>query len=116
MTDQASFRLETADGLPLVLVSGEIDLANVAQFKSFVRDAAGNSTGPLLVSLSAISYLDSHMLEALVDLAKRLRTNRRRLLVTAPRDSAAGHILRLTGIELAIEVFESDEEALQSLS
>ena len=56
------------------------------------------------------------MLEALVDLAKRLRTNRRRLLVTAPRDSAAGHILRLTGIELAIEVFESDEEALQSLS
>jgi anti-anti-sigma factor len=116
MTEQATFQLEAVDGVPLLAVSGEVDLANVGEFKAFVRDAAANSVGPLVVSLAGISYLDSHMLEALVDLAKRLRTTRRRLLVTAPRESAAGHILRLTGIELAIEVFESDEEAIQSLS
>ncbi|HXW51597.1 MAG TPA: STAS domain-containing protein [Candidatus Acidoferrales bacterium] len=116
MTDQATFQLEAVDEVPLVVVSGEIDVANVAQFKAFVQGAAAKTTGPLVVSLDGISYMDSHMLEALVDVAKRLRTNRRRLLVTAPRQSAAGHILRLTGIELAIEVFESNEEAVQSLS
>lgn len=115
MTDQATFRQEAIKGVPLVIASGEIDLSNVDQFKSFVREVAANESGPLIISLGGLSYLDSHMLEALVDTGRRLRTNRRRLLVSAPKESPAGHILRLTGIELAIEVFESDEAAIDSL-
>lgn len=115
MTDQAKFQLQVVKGTPVVSVVGEIDIANVAHFKSFMKDAAAADGGPLVLSLAGVSYLDSHMLEALVDVSKRLRTNRRRLLVCAPKDCPAGYILRLTGIELAIEVFESDEQALQSL-
>ncbi len=115
MTEQASFRLEVVDGVPVIVVGGEIDLANVDQFKSFVTDAAAHESGSLIVSLRAVSYLDSHTLEVLADLGKRLRTNRQRLLISAPRDCAAGHILRLTGIDLAVEVFENDDEALASL-
>jgi anti-anti-sigma factor len=116
MTDQATFQLDATNGVPLVRVTGEIDLANVGEFKAFVRDAAAGSAGPMLVSLGGVSYMDSHMLAALVDVSRRLRTNRRRLLIAAPRSTAAGRILRLTSIELAIEVFESDEDALRSLA
>jgi anti-anti-sigma factor len=115
VTDQATFQLQVVESVPLIAVAGEIDLSNVAQFKSFVADAASKENGAMVLSLSGVSYLDSHMLAAIVDLSKRLRTNRRRLAICAPQGSPAGRILRVTGIDSTIEVFETDDEALQSV-
>lgn len=115
MTDQATFQLLEVKGISVVVVGGEVDIANVDQFKQFLTDAAASDRGPLVVSLEKATYLDSHMLEALVEASKRLRTNRRRLLVVAPKETAAGHIMRLTSIELAIETFETLDDALQSV-
>jgi anti-anti-sigma factor len=115
VTDQATFQLQVVESVPLITVAGEIDLSNVAQFKSFVSDATAKGTGAIVISLSGVSYLDSHMLAAIVDLSKRLRTNRRRLVISAPKESPAARVLRITGIDSTIEVFESGEEALQSV-
>lgn len=116
MTDQAQFLLQVANGVPVLAISGEIDIANIDQFKASAADAARDDSERIIVSLEKVTYLDSHTLEALVDLGKRLRTNRRRLLVVAPKSSPAGRILRTTGLELAIALFESVDDALQSTS
>ena len=116
MTDQAQFQLQAVDGIPLLAISGEIDIANIDQFKSFASNAARDDSERIIVSLEKVTYLDSHTLEALVDLGKRLRTNRRRLLVVAPKSTPSGRILRTTGIELAIALFETVDDALQSTS
>ena len=114
VTDQATFQLRVTDGTAIVTVSGEIDIANVDQFKTNILDAARSANGPIIVSLERLSYADSHTLEALVSMSKRLRTNRRRLLVVAPAWSACGRILRVTGLELAIALFETLDDALHS--
>lgn len=114
MTSQATYQLLPADHAVIVTVSGEIDLANIDQFKAFLADAAKKDNGALIVSLEKAEYVDSHTLEALVDLSKRLSTNRRRLLVAASAASPAGRILRTTGIDLAVAIFESLDDALQS--
>jgi anti-anti-sigma factor len=116
VTDQAHFQLQVVDGTPVLAVSGEIDIANIDEFKSFAANAARDDSDRLILSLEKVTYLDSHTLEALVDLGKRLRTNRRRLLVVAPKISPAGRILRTTGLDLAIALFETIDDALQSTS
>ena len=116
LTDQAQFRLQAAEGTPILAISGEIDIANIEQFKSFAADAARDDSERIIVSLEKVTYLDSHTLEALVDLGKRLRTNRRRLLVVAPKNTPSGRILRTTGLDLAIALFETVDDAMQSTS
>ena len=116
MTDQAQFQLQALNGIPVLTVAGEIDIANINDFRSAVGEAARDDSERLIVSLEKVRYLDSHTLEALVDLGKRLRTNRRRLLVVAPKNSPSGRILRTTGIELAIALFETVDDAMQSTS
>jgi anti-anti-sigma factor len=114
MTDQASFRLQRIDKTPLVLVSGEVDLSNVAAFRSFVAQAAQDESSAVVVSLSLVSYFDSHMLAALAELSQRLQTNRKRLLVCAERNSAAAHILRLNGMDRGIQVFDNEASAIEA--
>lgn len=115
MTDQADFQLQASNGVAIVSATGEIDIANIDQFKSFVLSAARNGQGPMIVSFEKVTYLDSHTLEAVVDLGKRLRTNRRRLLVVAPKESPSGRILRISGIDLAIALFETVDDATHSV-
>lgn len=115
MTDQAIFQIQATNGIAVVIATGEIDIANIDQFKTFIADSARSHDGPLIISTEKVTYLDSHTLEALVNLSKRLLTNRRRLLVVAPKDSPSGRILRTTGIELAIALFETVDDAVQSL-
>ena len=116
MTDQAHFQLQVVNTTPVLAVSGEIDIANIDEFKSYTANAARDDNDRLILSLEKVTYLDSHTLEALVDLGKRLRTNRRRLLVVAPKSSPSGRILRTTGLEVAIALFETVDDALQSMS
>lgn len=116
MTDQAQFLLQVVNGTPVLAISGEIDIANVDQFRSSATDAARDDSERVIISLEKVRYLDSHALEAVVDLSKRLRTNRRRLLVVAPKSSPAGRIMRTTGIELAVALYETVDDALQSMA
>lgn len=112
MTEQASFQLRDADGITIVDAAGEIDVSNFEQLRALVRSIGPDSPAPVIVSFQHVRYLDSHTVEVLVELSKRLNTNRRRLLVVAPAESAAGRILRISNLEIAIPLFESLEEAL----
>ena len=48
-----------ADGEPILIVEGEIDLSNVDLFTDALRTATAGSRRPLTVDLSAVKYLDS---------------------------------------------------------
>lgn len=115
MNEQATFRRRDDDGVVVVSASGEIDIANIDQFKSYVSTAAREVDGAIVISLEAVSYLDSHTLAALVEFDKRLRTNRRRLVVVAPSGTSAGRILRIAGLEFAVRVCESLDDAFANL-
>lgn len=115
MNEQATFRHRGENGIVVVTASGEIDIANIDQFRSYVSTAARDAGSAIVISLESVSYLDSHTLAALVEFDKRLRTNRRRLVVVAPAGTSAGRILRIAGLELVVRVCESLDDALVSL-
>ena len=111
MTDQATFRLREFNGVPVIEVTGELDIANIDDFRAFVRDATLADGVSVIVSFERVSYFDSHALEALVEFSKRLHTNRRQLRIVARRESPAGRLLRTSNLDLALRLFETVDEA-----
>lgn len=57
-----------ADGTPRLSVSGEIDMSNAAA----LAEALGAGSGPLVVDLTGVEYLDSAALSVLFAHADRL--------------------------------------------
>lgn len=64
----------TADGVPRVVVTGEIDMTNVAAFTDALTAAAESAggTGVFAVDLGAVKYLDSAGINALFAQTKRV--------------------------------------------
>ncbi|MEU5692980.1 STAS domain-containing protein [Actinosynnema sp. NPDC020468] len=60
---------ETAEGTPVLKVSGEIDMSNSDDFNHELRGALAHRTTetPLLVDLTAVDYLDSAALAVLFE-------------------------------------------------
>jgi len=69
MTD-AQFRVTVAsdDATPVVVASGDIDLANVADFSDAMANATNGSTA-LTVDLTEVNYCDSAAVRALFAVA-----------------------------------------------
>lgn len=76
--------------------------------------AAREETGPLLVDLTNVSYIDSSALTALVDLHSRFRRDNRQLAVVAPPGSAVAVVLGLTGLRDRLTIYETRQAALES--
>lgn len=80
----------TADQSPLVVVSGDIDLANVDEFQATMAQACAESSA-LTVDLTAVDYCDSAAVRALFALAA---TVVELTMIVTP----TGHIKTLVGI------------------
>jgi anti-anti-sigma factor len=103
MTDLARVETSTADGTPIVRVSGEIDLSNAAR----VRDAIGAAIPDLpvvVVDLTGTEYLDSAGIAMLFRLAGRLDYNRQKLELVVPTDAPIRAVIRLTNLDQVITV------------
>lgn len=53
------------DGAPVLLVAGEVDMSNSAQFAEAIEQALAPEAGPLTVDLTRVEYLDSAGLSVL---------------------------------------------------
>ncbi len=92
----------TADHPPLVAVSGDIDLANVDEFKDAMAKACKGSAA-LTVDLTGVSYCDSAAVRALFALAA---TTELRMVV-----KPTGHIatlLAISGLDRVADVVRTD--------
>jgi anti-sigma B factor antagonist len=92
---------------------GELDLARVGDFRIELADAAGRRAERVVVDLSAVSFIDSSGLSALVELHNRLRRDRRELAVVVPGGTAARVVLSLCGLQTRLAVFETRQAALE---
>ena len=88
---QARFavRVSSADQPPVVAVSGDVDLANIAEFEQAMSKAR-NGSDALTVDLTEVSYCDSAAVRALFALAADAQ------LTMIVRQT--GHITTLLGI------------------
>ncbi|MBL7497389.1 STAS domain-containing protein [Frankia sp. CNm7] len=74
------------DGRPVLSARGEIDMSNLPEFRAALA-AAVTGSGPIVVDLTAVDYLDSGAINALFVHAEHLHLICNRVLLPALRIS-----------------------------
>jgi anti-sigma B factor antagonist len=89
--------LEITTGPGVVRVAGELDLQNVEDVRGAVEALAAEQSGPVLLDLGGVTFVDSTGIRLLVELTVASRRDGDRLRI-APSD-AVSDVLRLCGLE-----------------
>ena len=93
---------------------GELDLATVAEFEERVADTLDGDPLPILIDLSGCTFIDSSVLAALLQLrAHSGSSDRHRFAVVALAQPL--RVLRITGFDQQIPVYETARAALHGL-
>jgi len=86
-----------ANGLPVVTVSGDVDLANASELEPSILRALEAAPGPIVVDLEALTFIDSSGLRALVSASREARSRGASLqLRNVPRH--AQRVLDISGL------------------
>lgn len=113
----APFRVEAESNgtLHTVSVAGELDQSTAPELRTALADAIGDQTRGLLVDLSDCNFIDSTGLSLLVETKRRLAEDQRRFGVCCA-DADVRRLLELTGIDQAVNLFDTRAEAVAALS
>jgi len=109
-----SVRTETIDGVPIVVVSGELDLALAAVATPELNAAIRGGARGVVIDLSAVEFIDSTGLVLLLGAYRRLDAADRQLAIACPNRSAH-RLFRLTRLDHVLPLQDSRERALESV-
>src|SRR3954452_5653062 len=105
---------ETAASLHTVRVSGELDQSTAPEMRTALDDALAAGAN-ILIDLSDCEFIDSTGLSLLVEAKRDLDGGERRFGVCCP-DPNVRRLLELTGIDQAVNLFDTRDDALAALS
>ena len=111
MTELATFDVRESGGFRVVVAVGEIDISNAHEFRRALHDAAPAGTEALIISLAAITYMDSNAFAVLLETSRRFGVSRRELRIVCPPDSSCGKLVRIAGLHTVFPMFDSIETA-----
>lgn len=95
-------------GLATVSVSGDLDMVTVARLRESVDEATRARPDKLVLDLSAVTFLDSAGLGALVT-AHHRRDTTTRIVANTPETLRP---IQITGLDTLLHVFPTREEAV----
>ena len=104
-------QFETVDGVRIVKVGNEVDIANAPVFERYLSEAAEESDA-LVVSLQDCRYIDSSGLRPLVRLAERFGD---RFAIVVPVGTQIRRIFELCHLDDAMNVRATLSEALNTV-
>jgi anti-sigma B factor antagonist len=117
MSPRSSFSIQLAP-VPeahVVVVSGEIEMATATGFEHALRAALGAEvSAALLVDLTAVKFIDSKGVSALMRVLAPRRGPGRRVAVVAKRPIRM--MLEIAGLDRVLGVWESRADALAALA
>jgi anti-sigma B factor antagonist len=114
--DAVSVGLLTAHGphhdVAVLSVHGEIDLDSAPVLRKFLLPVLEHQTGPVVVDLSEVAFMDSTGLHVLVDTLRRLEPQNRRLAIVCREGGQVHRLLAVVGLLDALTVHRSRESAV----
>src|SRR3954447_4252639 len=117
MTGDALAVHETdVDGVRLLEVFGELDLATAPHLCALLDAARMQRVKRVVVDLTGVDFCDSTGLRALMGASRELNVEGGRLAVTLLSDSAVARLFDVTGLREAMPVYDTQQEALASVS
>jgi anti-anti-sigma factor len=93
-------------------VNGEIDLGTARVLREVLLPVLEHGTGPVVVDLSEVPFMDSTGVHVLVDALQRLRPQNRRFAIACREGGQVHRLLTLTGMLNALTVHRSRESAV----
>jgi anti-anti-sigma factor len=111
----ADVQFDDRDGSPVARIRGEVDMSNVSQLSSALRNAVLQSSPGLVIDFSETQYLDSAGLHFIFDLGKRLRDRGQRLFLVVPSVSPVAPVLEIVRVDSLAPRCETLEQALDLL-
>jgi anti-anti-sigma factor len=103
-------------GILVAELTGEIDPSNAPSIGQVIAETMSNQETGVVLDLSALHYLDSAGIQFLFRLREQLRMRGQSFALVMPAKSASSDALRLAGVTLHVETFETREEALPAAS
>lgn len=114
--DPVSVGLLTAHGphqdVAVLSVHGEIDLETAPVLRKFLLPVLEHQTGPIVVDLSEVAFMDASGLHVLVDTLRRLEPQNRRLGIACREGGQVHRLLALVGLLDALTVHRSRQSAV----
>jgi anti-sigma B factor antagonist len=114
--DTASVGLRAAreqhQDVAVLSVHGEIDLATAPVLRELLLPILEHQTGPVVVDLSEVAFMDSTGLHVLVATLRRLEPQNRRLAIVCREGGQVHRVLALVGLLDILTVHRSRESAV----
>jgi anti-sigma B factor antagonist len=107
----ASPRIEPFAGGAVITLSGELDAYDAPALRESFQGLLQNEPRVIVLDLSAVTFLDSTVLGAIVGLLRRLREGGGELRTVLP-ETTARRIFEITGLVAALDVWPSREAAV----
>jgi anti-anti-sigma factor len=106
-----SIDVSARDGVTVVSLGGEIDMANAGSVARRVR-AADDSSAPLVLDLGSLGYIDSAGIRMLFDLSEQLAKDGRRLVIAVAGDAPVRRALAITKLDTLVRVRDALDDAV----
>ncbi len=115
MTHQARFSSQSASGVTVVSIEGEVDIANVGELRLYLEQAIEEQGAGLVVDLTKATYFDSRTIALLAEVSTKIRIHRQRVALVAPASGFAARILEIAGLSQIVPAFPALKEATDSV-
>lgn len=116
----APFEVNVGDlenGVRTISIHGELDLSTAPDLEGPLDEALSSDEGSLLIDLSRCEFIDSTGIALIVRAWQRLDSGENgRSLVICSQNDQVRRVLEITGLELAIPVHLTRDEAITALS
>ena len=109
-------REHDADGVHVVAMLGELDLATAPRLAFRIDAARGRGARRLVVDLTAAEFCDSTGLRALVGCRREVVAGGGRMAVAVLEESAVARMFALAGAHELMPVYDGLEPALAALA
>lgn len=103
-------RHAAGSGALILVVTGQLDLDNVAPLDETLQQAARDGDGPVVVDLSAVTFADSATVNVLLQAHDALGTA---LRLAAP-SAALERLFALTGLDTVLPLYETVGKAVEA--
>ncbi|WP_375483155.1 STAS domain-containing protein [uncultured Jatrophihabitans sp.] len=104
---------ETMRDVPVLQVSGEVDLATAAQLRDAADELIARRAGLVVIDLSQVSFLDSSGLKVLDEMQQRAADADGRIALVCPQQRIV-RLLEITGLTDRFAIHSTPEGAADS--
>ncbi len=116
MNPLADLRFDRRDGVPVAMVTGEVDLSNAGDLRATLERGLANEDPGLVLDLSATTYLDSSGIKLIFDLGRSLGRRQQQLRVVVPDGSPLQRTVVLVEMQAALPVDPTAADAVAAIA